>query len=240
MKFEIQNKFTLVLGYNRKRFSPKTVNACLVHGCITGTLVTANWTVSNWLHFANNSPLDPVCVIPGFLAAPSSRPSFRNIHPLLSLQAYPSSFPEILAPWSFHLRFADQHPLLHPRSDVCQYIYLARFLCRLNFGDYINCKSILATAFVSVARPSSPQPSAACHWITMGESLGVLQPLDTRINRDAVTRLNGRHDTNVADTSMENTVAGQPGNRAGALPVPLALARWLSSTKLQAVDARVV
>lgn len=29
----------------------------------------------------------------------------------------------------------------------------------------------------------------------MGESLRVLQPLDTRINRDAVTRLSGRHDT---------------------------------------------
>lgn len=29
----------------------------------------------------------------------------------------------------------------------------------------------------------------------MGESLGVLQPLDTRINRDAVTHLSGRHDT---------------------------------------------
>lgn len=44
-------------------------------------------------------------------------------------------------------------------------------------------------------RTAFPQPSAACHWITMGESLRVLQPLDTRINRDAVTRLSGRHDT---------------------------------------------
>lgn len=97
----------------------------------------------------------------------ASRLLFHQIHFLFP--SPPLSFPSPTLPG-----------LLAPPSISLTLAWLYQF--RINFTD--------------ILRPSShPVSLPSRHWITRGESLRVLQPLDTGINGSDVTHLSARYDS---------------------------------------------